>query len=182
MKYIVKNGRCRILMSMHCHFECVAVVRLDISVCRNPNPIFCTFMTYIFCNTGCINSNAMGTTSGTGTAYSSPAFQFLVEFVLLSRQCSLTVQYFANYCMLFCCQLYCLFFFNLRLLIITFVSSNFSSWKIEFMHPHKTVAKRIRIKTSKHMSLFFLLKKVKLHTVVNFQVRVSQSESGSNVL
>jgi hypothetical protein len=69
------------------------------------------------------NSNTTGVTSVTGTADPSgaPEFSarpFLVAFMLLNLKLSVKcfVAHYVSYCRLSLCHLYCLFFFDLRLL------------------------------------------------------------------
>ena len=93
-------------------------------VCRNHNPTLSSFKTY---HRVCNKSNAMGTTCGSRTAYPPGAPDFL---------CEVRVARFWVFCLVFCTSLfvrlfffywplYCLSFFDLRLLITNFVSSNF---------------------------------------------------------
>ena len=100
-----------------------------LSTCRKHFPILSSFMTY---HRVCNQIKTTSVTSGAGTSYLSgaPEFtpRFLVGFVLLDLQLYIYMFCRSLFVLLyfFAWPLFCLFFFDIRILITSLLSSNSS--------------------------------------------------------
>ena len=89
------------------------------STCREHFPVLSSFMTY---HRVCYYINTTGAISGAGTTYPSGAPEFIPVFsgVRVTRSLVLWVCFVDRFFLPLCCQS----FFNLRILVTPFISSN----------------------------------------------------------
>ena len=134
------------------------------STCRKHFPVLSSFMTYHW---GYNQINTTGITSGAGTAYPSGALEFTAVFdgVRVTRSlvvCICFVDRCLSLCPLSFWPLCCLFFFELRILITSLISSNSSC--IAPGLPQRSINYLIiNLKCSHNFKVQLLLSKVKNH-------------------
>ena len=115
------------------------------SVCSNHNPILSTFMIYHLVRN---RSNTTGATYEAGTAYPSRAPAFTADFSEVRVARSLV------FCVMFCRSLfvllsffpwplYCLPFFDVRLLVTPLTYSNFRHFLLKFLYQARKVRSRV---------------------------------------